>query len=129
MFTRRRAFLFLLPLLVLALSRLPLAQDQNQNQKQDQNQDQNKVKQAPADAPSYIDGKDLLANPVGANWTSYNGDYTGRRYSSLREIDTTNVHALRTYWVFHPGNTQTLEATPLVVDGVMYLTSANDAFA
>jgi alcohol dehydrogenase (cytochrome c) len=129
MFTRRRAFLFLLPLLVLALSRLPLAQDQNQNQKQDQNQDQNKAKQAPADAPSYIDGKDLLANPVGANWTSYNGDYTGRRYSSLREIDTTNVHALRTSWVFHPGNTQTLEATPLVVDGVMYLTSANDAFA
>ena len=29
---------------------------------------------------------DLLAQPVGANWTSYNGDYTGRRYSGLRAL-------------------------------------------
>jgi len=40
---------------------------------------------------SAVRAEDLLTNPVGANWTSYNGDYTGRRYSSLREINTANV--------------------------------------
>jgi alcohol dehydrogenase (cytochrome c) len=73
--------------------------------------------------------EDLLASPVGANWTSYNGDYTGRRYSALREINTANVPQLRAAWVFHPGNSQNLEATPVVIRGVMFVTSANDVFA
>src|ERR1043166_2970458 len=73
--------------------------------------------------------EDLLETPIGANWTSYNGDYTGRRYSSLREINTSNVQQLRAAWVFHPGNSQNLEATPVVVRGVMFLTAANDTFA
>ncbi len=76
-----------------------------------------------------VSAEDLLAVPVGADWTSYNGDYTGRRYSSLNEIKATNVSKLRASWVFHPGNSQRLEATPIVVRGVMYVTSANDAFA
>lgn len=71
----------------------------------------------------------LRAQPVGENWPSYNGDYTGRRFSSLREINRSNVAQLRAAWVFHPGNTQRLEATPVVVSGVMYLTSANDVYA
>src|SRR5436305_7389336 len=76
-----------------------------------------------------VSAEDLLAVPVGANWTSYNGDYSGRRYSSLHEITAANVAHLRASWVFHPGNSQRLEATPVVVRGVMYVTSANDAFA
>ena len=75
------------------------------------------------------DPDDLGAQPVGANWTSYNGDYTGRRFSSLREINPQNVAQLRAAWVFHPGNSERLEGTPVVVNGIMYLTSANDAFA
>src|SRR5579863_10141888 len=78
---------------------------------------------------STVSAEDLLVAPVGANWTSYNGDYTGRRYSSLKEIDTTNVSKLRASWVFHPGNSQRLEVTPVVVRGIMYVTSANDAVA
>jgi alcohol dehydrogenase (cytochrome c) len=85
--------------------------------------------QSPVTAGTRVGREDLLLRPVGANWTSYNGDYTGRRYSSLHEINIANVHTLRTAWVFHPGNSEKLEATPLVVNGVMYLTSANDAFA
>lgn len=73
--------------------------------------------------------RDLLVEPVASDWPSYNGDYTGRRYSALKEIDTTNVSHLRLAWVFHPGNTDRLEATPVVVRGIMYLTAANDAFA
>lgn len=85
--------------------------------------------QAPITAATDLSDQDLLAQPVGGNWTSYNGDYTGRRYSSLREIDLGNVAKLRLAWIFHPGNSQSLEATPVVVNGVMYVTSANDVFA
>jgi alcohol dehydrogenase (cytochrome c) len=77
----------------------------------------------------HVTAEDLLTTPVGENWPSYNGDYTGRRYSSLREIHRANIAQLRAAWVFHPGNTQRLEVTPVVIRGVMYVTSANDVFA
>jgi alcohol dehydrogenase (cytochrome c) len=76
-----------------------------------------------------VKAEDLLTIPVGESWSSYNGDYTGRRFSSLREINKANVGQLRAAWVFHPGNSQRLEATPVVIRGVMYVTSANDVFA
>ena len=76
-----------------------------------------------------ISADELRAAPVGENWPSYNGDYTGRRFSSLHEINRSNVAQLRAAWVFHPGNTQRLEVTPVVIRGVMYVTSANDVFA
>jgi alcohol dehydrogenase (cytochrome c) len=85
--------------------------------------------QSPVSAVTEVREQDLLVRPVGANWPSYNGDYTGRRYSSLQEINVANVSRLRAAWVFHPGNSQHLEATPVVVRGIMYVTSANDAFA
>jgi alcohol dehydrogenase (cytochrome c) len=85
--------------------------------------------QSPVTAVTEVSEKDLLVQPVGANWTSYNGDYTGRRYSSLRQINATNVSALRAAWVFHPPNARRIEATPVVIRGIMYVTSANDAFA
>src|SRR3954453_12900363 len=69
----------------------------------------------PANSALNVSAEDLLARPVGENWPSYNGDYTGRRFSSLREINKSNVSRLRAAWVFHPGNTQRLEATPVVV--------------
>jgi alcohol dehydrogenase (cytochrome c) len=71
----------------------------------------------------------LLSAPVSANWLSYNGDYTGQRYSALREISTSNVAQLRAEWVFHAPNSDRLEVTPVVSDGIMFLTSANDAYA
>jgi len=71
----------------------------------------------------------LLTTPVAADWLSYNGDYTGRRYSGLREINIGNVANLRVQWVFHSPNSSHLEVTPVVVDGIMLVTSANDAYA
>ena len=71
----------------------------------------------------------LLTTPVDNNWLSYNGDYTGRRYSALREINNANVSQLRAQWVFHAPNSSHLEVTPVVVDGMMFVTSANDAYA
>ena len=85
--------------------------------------------QPPLTVVSDVSDEDLLARPVGANWTSYNGDYTGRRYSSLQAINIGNVARLSAAWAFHPGNSQRLETTPVVVRGMMYVTSANDTFA
>lgn len=72
---------------------------------------------------------DLNTQPTGANWLSYNGDYSGRRYSSLAQITPKNVAKLRAQWVFHSPNSNRLEATPQVVNGLMFITSANSVFA
>ncbi len=71
----------------------------------------------------------LLSRPSATNWLSYNGDYTGRRYSALREVHAGNVAQLRAQWVFHASSSSNLEVTPVVVDGIMFVTAANDAFA
>jgi len=84
---------------------------------------------SPATVSQRVTPEDLTAQPVGENWTSYNGDYTGRRFSSLQHIDTSNVAGLKAAWVFHPGNSQNLEVTPVVVRGLMFITSSNDVFA
>jgi alcohol dehydrogenase (cytochrome c) len=75
------------------------------------------------------DAQGLPVQPAGANWISYNGDYSGRRYSSLSEISPASLPQLRAAWVFHARNTNRLENTPIVVDGMMFVTAANDAFA
>ena len=80
-------------------------------------------------ASANVSVEDLLVRPVAENWTSYNGDYTGRRFSALQQISPANVAQLRAAWVFHPGNSQRLEVTPVVIRGIMYITSANDVFA
>lgn len=72
---------------------------------------------------------DLLRNELAQNWASYNGDYTGRRFSSLTQITTVNAHELMAQWVFHPRSVSPLEVTPVVVAGVMFITSANGAYA
>jgi alcohol dehydrogenase (cytochrome c) len=71
----------------------------------------------------------LLYKPVADNWPSYNGDYTGRRFTALTGINLSNVSQLRAQWVFHAPNSDRLEVTPVVVDGIMFVTAANDAFA
>jgi alcohol dehydrogenase (cytochrome c) len=79
--------------------------------------------------PIDVRSEDLLVQPPAANWISYNGDYSGRRYSGLSEINTSSVGRLRAEWVFHARNTARLEVTPLVVNGIMLVTAANDAAA
>jgi alcohol dehydrogenase (cytochrome c) len=85
----------------------------------------------PATVSTAIDvrAQDLLLRPPAANWVSYNGDYSGRRYSSLVEVNPGNVAGLRPEWVFHARDTKRLEVTPLVVNGMMFVTASNDAFA
>jgi alcohol dehydrogenase (cytochrome c) len=76
-----------------------------------------------------VRSEDLLVQPPVANWSSYNGDYSGRRYSGLREISPENIATLRAQWGFHARNSGRLEVTPVVVNGLMLVTAANDASA
>src|SRR4051812_3831458 len=64
------------------------------------------------------------------NWLTYNGAYNGQRHSGLKQITAANAKNLELKWVFQAQSLQTFQATPLVVDGIMYTTQApNDVIA
>ena len=64
-----------------------------------------------------------------ADWPSYNGQTNGSRYSPLAQITTRNVSRTVPRWIFSLPNTSRLQVTPVVVSGVMYVTSANECYA
>src|SRR5439155_13851167 len=64
-----------------------------------------------------------------ADWPSYHGQTTGSRYSPLTQVDKTNASRLVAKWIFSLPNTSNLQTTPVVADGVMYITSANECYA
>ena len=69
-----------------------------------------------------ISSKDLLdglANPT--RWLTYSGDYSGRRHSPLTQITPANAGQLAAQWTFQTGVAGKFEATPIVVDGVLYV--------
>jgi alcohol dehydrogenase (cytochrome c) len=71
-----------------------------------------------------------IAHPTPGEWPSYSGDLSGNRFSPLNQINTGNVAHLAPKWMFTlPGSPRALEGTPVVVEGVMYVTSVNEAFA
>ena len=64
------------------------------------------------------------------NWLSYNGSYASTHHSLLAEITPENVRNLQLKWVWQSNSVEKIEAAPLVVDGVMYLTDPpNDVVA
>src|SRR5947208_2232901 len=97
--------------------------------------------------PSKVAGIDFrrISNPKPGEWLTYNGNLSGNRYSELTQINTTNVHQLTPKWIFSVPlwknsfpNTNYfvenmryfgLETTPIVADGIMYVTGPNAAFA
>jgi len=56
------------------------------------------------------------------NWLTYSGNYTGQRYSLLDQIHTGNVGRLRVAWVHQADELDAFETSPVVVDGVMFIT-------
>ena len=69
-------------------------------------------------------------DPPGADdWPTYNGDPGGNRHSSLRQITPSTVGRMRLKWVFPAGNARNLRTTPVVVDGIMYVTAPNEVYA
>lgn len=72
----------------------------------------------------------LRASQEPQNWLTYSGNYASHRHSALHQIDLSNVKDLELKWVFQAQSLQKFETTPLVVNGIMYLTqSPNDVVA
>jgi alcohol dehydrogenase (cytochrome c) len=61
------------------------------------------------------------------NWLSYSRDYTGQRYSPLDQIHTGNAGKLRMAWMRQINDTGSFSTSPIVVDGMMFLTEPPNA--
>lgn len=59
-----------------------------------------------------------------ANWTTYHGSYASLHHSALEQITPANAKNLELKWTFQAQSLEKFETTPLIVDGVMYLTEA-----
>ena len=73
----------------------------------------------------------LVRGPAGKDWVTNGGNLTNQRYSTLKQIDTTNVAQLRGAWMTRlkgsgAGGKYSFEASPLVKDGIMYVVTGND---
>ena len=56
-------------------------------------------------------------------WPTYNGETGGNRYTTLTQIDKNNVARLAPRWMFTIPDAGSLQVTPVVVDGIMYVTA------
>ncbi len=73
-----------------------------------------------------ITGKDLLAGLADpTRWLSVYGDYSGQRHSPLTQITPANAGQLAPVWTFQSNVVGNFEATPIVLNGVLYVTGAN----
>src|SRR6059058_2315378 len=66
------------------------------------------------------------------DWPNVSNDKGGMRFSPLAQIDRANVSKLRVAWEYHTrdaGEGTTMECTPVVVDGVMYVTTVRTRVA
>jgi alcohol dehydrogenase (cytochrome c) len=92
--------------------------------------DASEPKAAPPVAATVTGDRIARARTEPQNWLTYYGAYDGQRYSALDQVTTGNVARLKPAWVFQAGvvgleaapATYALEAAPIVVDGVMFVT-------
>lgn len=69
-----------------------------------------------------------LLKPPTTTWPTYNGDYSGRRYSTLSQINQSNIRSLTLAWAFQT-HQQAMKSTPLEVNGILYFTVPNQVWA
>lgn len=72
-------------------------------------------------AAQSIDPKELL-HPPQDSWLTYHGDYSGQRHSRLGEITPENVAGLEQAWRFPTGQNQSIKASPILANGILYIT-------
>lgn len=71
--------------------------------------------------PGHDAATERIVNADAGQWPSYGRDYGNRRFSPLKQINRDNVANLVPLWTFKSGINATFQATPIVVDGIMYL--------
>ena len=84
----------------------------------------------------FLDPK-LIGKPPVDSWTTFNGDYTGQRYSTLTAITPSNVDKLTPGWTYKIASVGAqrgapepiVKCTPLLVDGMLYITIPDHVFA
>lgn len=76
---------------------------------------------SPGIAGAVGDERLLAAARDSANWLSYGRDYSNQRHSPLTQINRDTVRRLVPRWIYQTGVPASFQATPLIVDGVMYL--------
>jgi alcohol dehydrogenase (cytochrome c) len=86
------------------------------------------VAPALAQSPRGLDADTLLDPPVDS-WPTYHGDYTGQRHSALSQIGPGNVHTLGLAWAFQTNQAQQIKASPILVDGIVYVTVPDNLWA
>ncbi len=72
---------------------------------------------------------DDIADPKRGEWPSYHGQLTANRHSALDHINTRNVATLVPRWTHEMGGKRALQMTPLVFDGVLYVSAVNEVRA
>jgi alcohol dehydrogenase (cytochrome c) len=71
----------------------------------------------------------LNADREPQNWLTYGGGYASHRYSLLTQLTRDNAKNLKLKWVYRPKYLDKMEATPLIVDGVLYTVQNSEVVA
>jgi len=71
----------------------------------------------------------MLLKPSADSWPTYHGDYSGQHHSRLTQITPANVHQLGLAWVFQTGQTAQIKATPVLLNGVLYVSMPDNLWA
>jgi alcohol dehydrogenase (cytochrome c) len=64
-----------------------------------------------------------LLNPGTDSWPTHNGDYSGRRFSTLKAVDAANVKTLSLAWLYTIPAGGPIKSTPLMLDGILYFST------
>lgn len=97
-----------------------------------------KLPAQPNAKPEGLDPKALtLFQPPADTWLTYNGDYSGRRFSEIAQINQKNIGELKTKWEYkitgipplRGSGPLVIKSTPLMVNGVLYFTIPDHVFA
>ncbi len=70
----------------------------------------------------------MLLNPPADSWPTFNGDYSGRRFSRLDQINASNVGELAPAWIFRAHSAE-IKSSPLLVNGILYFTTPDNVWA
>jgi alcohol dehydrogenase (cytochrome c) len=70
-----------------------------------------------------------IAQGAGQNWLTYAGTYSGWRYSPLNQINAENTRNVVPKWVYHVPGARGLQSSPIVYQGVLYVTAPNSVYA